>query len=279
MGDDLDFERITVKPLSTALGAEVAEVDLARLDDQAWTEIERAYHRYMVLFFRDQSMTPEEQVNFAARFGPVDRYPFGDPIPEHQDVVAVVAEPDAPSTFGALWRSDTPFLERPPAGSVLYARHGPGDAGEAQWADLRGAYAALSPGLRTVLDGLRAVHRDSPGADGTGAGDGARDGAGAETRTATHPVVRTHPVTGERSLYLCPAHTARFDGMTEDESAPLLDYLYRHGTRAEFTCRLRWEPGTVAVWDSRCTWRTRLGGDPGQQRVLHRVSIGGERPE
>jgi len=284
LDDERDYRLITVRPLAPALGAEVGGVDIAALDDDAWAEIDHAFQRHMVLFFPDQDLTPAQQVAFAARFGPVGRYPFADPIPEHPDVIAIVKEAEQTSNFGGMWHTDTTYLERPSAGSVLYARQTPAVGGDTLWANMSLAYETLSDGLRRLLDGLQSVNsaaknkaslREDHLATGTMEG---RDTERQDELGAVHPVVRTHPVTGRKSLYISPAHTVRFDGMTEAESAPLLDFLFAHAVKEDFTCRFHWRPGSLAVWDNRCTWHYPLNDYHGHRREMHRVTIDGERP-
>ena len=277
---------LALAPLAPALGAEISGVDLSRpLDDATAAAIRRALLDRQVLFFRDQALTPARQVAFAATFGPVGTYPFAAPIAEHPQVIAIVKEPHQTANFGGLWHSDTPYLERPSAGSVLYALEVPETGGDTIWASTARAWETLSEGLRATLLPLRAVHsaaknkarlRADPLKGGPVRGL-AEDTM--EAMEAIHPVVRRHPETGRPALYLSPAHTVRFEGWSEAESAPLLDYLFRHMTAEENTVRFRWTAGTVAIWDNRCTLHYPLNDYHGQRRALHRVTIEGERPQ
>lgn len=276
---------IEVKPLDAALGAEISGVDLSQPPgDGEAAEIRRAFSEYLVLFFRDQILTPERLVAFAGRFGPVGTYPFAEPIPEHAQVIAIVKEPHQTSNFGGIWHTDTPYLERPSLGSVLYARTVPRSGGDTLWANGYRAWETLTERMRKRLEPLRAIqsaakNKDELRADhiatGTMAGRNLEE---MNAKQADHPVARTHPVTGRKALYVSPAHTTGFVGMAEAESAPILDFLFHHMTREDNTCRFHWTRGAVAVWDNRCTLHYPLNDYHGQRRELHRVTIEGERP-
>ncbi|MBE9557705.1 MAG: TauD/TfdA family dioxygenase [Proteobacteria bacterium] len=283
--EPMKFERITVAPLAPALGAEVSGVDLSQpVDDTTADEIRRAFADYLVLFFRDQELTPESQVSFAGLFGPVGAYPFAEPIAEHPQVIPVIKEAHQTTNFGGIWHTDTPYLEQPSLGSVLYAREVPPYGGDTMWANGYRAWETLSEGLRATLEPLRAVQSAAKNKAELRADhlkDGAMRGHNIEemdVRRAEHPVARTHPVTGRKALYVSPAHTTNFAGWTEAESAPLLDYLFSHITAEENTCRFRWTRGTVAVWDNRCSLHYPLNDYHGHRREMHRVTIEGEHP-
>lgn len=276
---------IDVNPLDAALGAEISGIDLSKpLGDGQAAEIRRAFSEYLVLFFRDQVLTPERQVAFAGLFGPVGTYPFAVPIAEHRHVIAVIKEPHQTANFGGIWHTDTPYLERPSLGSVLYAREVPRTGGDTLWANGYRAWETLPGRMRARLEPLRAVqsaakHKEKLRADpistGSMAGQNLED---MDAKQADHPVARTHPVTGRKALYVSPAHTTGFTGMAEAESAPILDFLFHHMTRDDNTCRFRWTRGAVAVWDNRCTLHYPLNDYHGQRRELHRVTIEGEVP-
>jgi taurine dioxygenase len=281
----MNYERIEICPLTPALGAEISGIDLSQpIDDDAAGEVRRAFADYLVLFLRDQEITPAQQVAFAGLFGPVGTYPFAEPIAEHPRVIPVVKEAHQTTNFGGIWHTDTPYLENPSLGSVLYAREVPAVGGDTVWASGNRAWETLSEGLRATLEPLRAVQSAAKNKAELRVDhlkDGSMQGHNVEAmdvQQAEHPVVRTHPVTGRKSLYVSPAHTTHFVGWTEAESAPLLDYLYRHITREENTCRFRWTRGSVAVWDNRCSLHYPLNDYHGHRREMHRVTIDGERP-
>jgi len=275
---------IEIRPLSGSLGAEIHGVDLARpLDAETFGRIERAFLDHLALFFRDQELTPTQQVAFAARFGPVGRYPLAEPIPEHPDIIAVVKEPAQTTNFGGVWHSDTAYLETPSLGSMLYAKEVPARGGDTLFANMYLAYENLSPGLRQMLDGLRAVNsagKNKEALRGDHLAGGAMTATAVDERElrAEHPVVRRHPVTGRKALYVNRAHTVAFKDMTEAESAGLLGYLFEHAAREDFTCRFRWRVGSLALWDNRCTQHYPLNDYHGQRRVMHRATIEGDRP-
>ncbi len=254
---------IEVKPLAAALGAEVSGVDLSKpLDDDQAAEIRRAFSEHLVLFFRGQELAPEHQVAFAGLFGPVGTYPFAESIAEHRQVIAIIKEPHQTTNFGGIWHTDTPYLERPSLGSVLYAREVPRTGGDTLWANGYRAWETLPGRMRARLEPLRAVqsaakHKEKLRADhiatGTMAGRRLED---MDTKQADHPVARSHPATGRKALYVSPAHTTGFAGMAEAESAPILDFLFHRMTRDDNIRRFHWTRGTVAAWDNRRTPHT-----------------------
>lgn len=280
----MTYRHIQVRPLSSALGAVIGGVDLARpLAAETFSEVRRAFLEHLVIFFRDQSLTPDQQVAFAGRFGPIGIYPFAAPLKDHPQVIAVVKEPEQTTNFGGFWHSDTAYLERPSLGSVLYAKQVPPLGGDTLFANMYLAYESLSEGMRRVLDGLSAVNssaknKETVRGDHLASGSMTGRSSAPQDRTAEHPVVRIHPDTGRKALYVNPAHTVRFTGMTEQESAPILEFLFAHAVREEFTCRFSWEPGSLAFWDNRCTQHYPLNDYPGQRRAMHRVTVEGERP-
>lgn len=283
-----DFAHIEVRPIAGALGADVGGVDLCRpLDDSTFAEILEAFHRYQVIFFHGQSLTPEQHLALSRRFGPLSRSPYIKHMDEYPDIIAVLKEADERkiSTFGNAWHSDFSFLEEPPMGSLLYARDVPDHGGDTLFADMYAAYEALSPGLRRMLDGLKAIHTGKPyGVGGVPADLRVSRSIGIERnnreadREVAHPVVRVHPATGRKALFVNAIYTTRFQDMTAAESRPLLDFLFAHATQPEFTCRLRWRPGDLAVWDNRCTLHYAVNDYDGQRRLMHRTTIKGERP-
>jgi taurine dioxygenase len=280
--------RIEIRPMAGALGADIVGVDLSRpLDDAAFAAIERALHEHLVIFFQGQTLTPEQHLALTRRFGPISRSPYIKHMDDYPDIIAVLKEAEERkiSTFGNAWHSDFSFLEEPPLGSVLYAREVPSHGGDTLFANMYAAYEALSPGLRRVLDGLKAIHTGKPyGVGGLPQDLAVSRSIGIERnqpeadRETAHPVVRLHPATGRKALFVNSIYTTRFEGMTAAESKPLLDFLYAHATQPEFTCRLRWRQGDLAVWDNRCTMHYAINDYDGQRRLMHRTTIKGERP-
>ena len=275
-----------IVPVAGGLGAEISGVELARIDDAAFEEIRRAFTRHLVLFFRDQRLDPESQVALTGRFGPVLRVPYVAHLKEHPDIIAVLKEAEERqiSTFGNAWHSDFSFLERPPAGSLLYALEVPPYGGDTLWSNMYTAFESLSDGMRRMLEGLNAIHTGKPyGRDGGVGIQGSRSiqitrGDAEADRETEHPVVRRHPQSGRKALFVNAIYTTRFAGMTGEESRPLLDFLFEHATRPEITCRFRWSPGALAIWDNRCTLHYAVNDYDGSRRLLHRTTFAGERP-
>ncbi len=281
------YKHIEVAPLAGALGAEIGGVDLAAdLSDEVFQEIQDAFHAHLVIFFRDQELTPDQQKAFGRRFGTLNIHPFVTPLEGHPEIIPIIKEKEDKANFGGGWHSDVSFMEEPALGSVLYAKETPTFGGDTLWSNQVLAYEALSDGMKEMLGGLRAVHSASRqyGAQGESAKNNASRKAmevavtdEAETYVE-HPVVRTHPVTGRKSLYVNEGFTQKFVGMTKRESRPLLRYLYDHCNSEPFTCRFRWEKNSLAFWDNRCTQHYALNDYHGQRREMHRVTINGDRP-
>ena len=268
----------TVSPIAGALGAEIGGVDLARpLGDDTTAAIRRALLRHLVVFFRDQDLTPARLVAVARQFGTPIPYPYVKGLSEEPLVIPVVKREHETINFGGLWHSDTAYLERPPLGTVLYAREVPDYGGDTLFANMYLAWEALSDGMKAMLAGLRAVNAsDIAAAKATR--PGGAGGAPREILSATHPVARVHPETGRVALYVNCAHTRRFAGFADEESAPLLQYLFAHQTRPEFTCRFRWTPGALAFWDNRCAQHNPVNDYHGKRRAMLRVTLQGDRP-
>ncbi len=274
--------RLAVQPISGALGAEIAGVDLARpLSPALVAEIRAALLEHQVIFFRDQDLNPRRLVEVGRSFGEPIEYPLVQGLPDEPLVIEIVKEKDDRMNFGGAWHSDTSYLEIPPMGTLLYAVEVPPHGGDTLFANQVLAYERLSDGMKALLDGLTGVNvSDMATAADTRVGmlkSGAKAGSG-QRRVAKHPAVRTHPETGRKSLYVNVAHTERFDGMTPEESAPILGTLFRHQIRPEFTCRFSWQPGSLAFWDNRAAQHNPVNDYHGYRRVMHRVTLRGDRP-
>jgi taurine dioxygenase len=278
---------LSIQPVTPELGAEVTGVDLKHAADGELAAIERAFAQHSVLFFREQSLSLDDLLQVTARFGPVLRVPYVQGIASHPDVIAVLKEAEEKriSTFGGTWHTDFSFLAEPPAATLLYAVELPPVGGDTIWASQYLAYDALSDGMKALLDPLKAVHTGWP--HGTMGPNPdvpvsrsikmVRNDPTAD-REVTHPVVRVHPVTGRKALFVNPVYTQRFENMTAAESRPILDFLHAHNVRAEFCCRLRWRPGTMAMWDNRCLMHLAVNDYDGHRRLLHRTTVAGEVP-
>jgi taurine dioxygenase len=274
--------------MAGALGAEIFGVDAASpISTAVLNEIRAALDRFLVVFFRDQALSLEQLKAFSACFGELTRVPYVGALKQHPEIIAVVKEPDEHdiSTFGGTWHTDFSFLERPPVMSILYAEQVPDAGGDTIWASMYAAYAALSPGMQRTLDRLNAMHsghvygaaRPPTGIATSTSIEISRNNPEADAERA-HPVVRVNPHTGDKALYVNPVYTTRFEDMAEEESRGLLDYLYAHCTRAEFTCRFRWARGSIAVWDNRYSMHLAINDYDGHRRAMYRTSTAGERP-
>jgi alpha-ketoglutarate-dependent taurine dioxygenase len=272
---------LEVRRLSGALGAEISGVDLSReLAADAVAAIRAAFLEHLVIFFRDQLLTPAQFMAFARRMGTPIEYPFVKGIDGFPEIIEVKKLEHERINFGGVWHSDTAYLAAPPMGSMLLAREVPPAGGDTLFASQYAAYEALSEGMRRLLEGLRAEN-DSAKANVTRTREDRvkTDGkADAASLVATHPVVRTHPETGRKALYVNTAHTVRFAGMSDAESAPLLEFLFQHQVRPEFTCRFAWRAGSLAFWDNRCAQHNPVNDYHGFRRVMHRITLAGERP-
>ena len=276
---------LRIEPLSTAIGAEVSGVDLSRdLDDAVIGDIRRALLDNGVIFFRDQEIDVDQHKRLARRFGEIFVHPnfnTGDHDPE---VVTIVRKPGDKSVVGEEWHADTTMMAEPPMGALLYAIEVPPVGGDTLFANQYLAYETLSEGMKRMLAGLKCWHTDrkvagpnSPTAMAKRSTKVREDEAWRETRSL-HPVVRTHPETGGKCLFVNHSYSVGFEDMTEEESKPLLDWLLEWGHRPEFTCRFRWRPGSLAFWDNRCVKHIALNDTPGHARVMRRIQIEGERP-
>ena len=271
-----------VEPIAGALGAEISGVDLAKdLSATVVAEIRRAWLEHLVIFFREQDLPPARFLAFAKRFGEPIEYPFVKGLDEFPEIIPVLKLEHEKINFGGIWHSDTTYLDVPPMASMLVARAVPAAGGDTEFANMYRAYETLSAGLRRVLDGLVAVNSSAAADVSRTREDRIKDSARADAKkeyTATHPVVRVHPETGRRALYVNVAHTVRFEGMTKEESAPILKFLYAHQTRPELTCRFHWRPGSLAFWDNRCAQHNAINDYQGQRRLLHRITLAGDKP-
>jgi len=242
----------------------------------------------LVIFFRDQDITPEQHLAVGRIFGEPYATPFVKSRDGYPEILDIVREPEdhSPRFFAASWHTDMSFEKTPAMGSVLYALETPPYGGDTMWSSMEAAYAALSPGMRAMLDGMTAIHsaRNIYGKQGRYAQAENRgismkiDTSEEGERMVEHPVVRSHPETGRKALFVNPNYTIGFKDMSEAESAPLLAFLCEHAVRPEFTCRFRWTPGAIAVWDNRNTMHRAIGDYQGFRRHINRVTIRGDRP-
>jgi taurine dioxygenase len=274
------YRHIEAQPVAGSLGAEIRGVNVAAaLDDAVIAEIRQALLDHLVIFFRDQKLTPHEQLAFAKRFGEPMEYPQLKGLPECPMITPVVKLEHEHINFGGVWHSDTTYLTQPPMASMLYAVEIPPYGGDTLFANQYQAYETLSEGLRKTLDDLIGVNTSTK-ADASKTREERLRTAGVEMKVLVgeHPVVRTNPETGRRALFVNIGHTAHFKGWTEEESRPLLEYLFEHQVKPEFTCRFQWQPGSVAFWDNRCAQHNAVNDYAGFRRIMHRVTLAGDTP-
>lgn len=280
----LEYATIRVEPAGSAVGAFVSGVDPRSLDDRQFAEIRRAFIDHGVVFFRDQEITPDQHLEFARRWGEVNVNRFFTPVADHDMIAEVRKEPGQEVNVGGAWHTDHSYDQIPALGSILVARELPEVGGDTLFSSMYAAYDALSDGLKETLHGLQAEHssrhvfgRQEPGSARDDVREELFSNPDQATQDAIHPVVIEHPLSGRPALYVNLGFTTRFVGWTKEESQPLLDYLYRHAARHEFTYRFSWEPGSIAMWDNRAVHHNALNDYHGERRLMHRVTIEGER--
>jgi taurine dioxygenase len=259
-------------------GALIDGVDLARMDDRTAEAVRTALFEHGVIFFRGQTLSRQDHLDLAARFAPIDINRFFPADPEWPAIAKVEKQPDQTSNIGGGWHTDHSYDAEPALGSILVARDLPPSGGDTLFADMYGAYEALTPELKARVKGLRAVHSSAHifGEGGAYAkGDQSALGGARETPETLHPVVIRHPGSGKPALYVNPAFTVRFEGMSKEESQGLLFELYAYAIDQSRVHRFAWQPGSVAIWDNRATWHYALNDYHGHYRLMHRVTMAG----
>jgi taurine dioxygenase len=274
--------QLDIRRIAGALGAEIHGIDLDEpLGDAIFAAIRAALLEHLVIFFRDQELPPERFLALARRFGTPIEYPLVKGIEGYPEIIRVAKLEHERVNFGGIWHSDTAYLETPPMGTMLIAREVPPVGGDTLFANMYLAYEALSDGMKRLLDGLKAVNSSAQADVSKTREDRIAADPSAQSRhefVAEHPVVRTHPDTGRKALYVNIAHTVRFVGMTEAESAPILSSLFQHQVRPEFTCRFTWRVGSLAFWDNRAVQHNPVNDYHGYRRVMERITLAGDRP-
>jgi len=281
------YQHIQVNPISGTIGAEISNVDLRSLNADVVDDIRKAFLEHVVIFFRDQPLEIAQLKAFASKFGPFGTEPYVKTMADHPEVIAVKREVEEAKTinFGGQWHSDWSFQESPPLATILHGKDIPLYGGDTLFANSYLAYDTLSDGMKKIVDPLIAVHsaRRPYGIGKSILGDTAKksmtiiqsEEAHAEIE---HPLVRIHPETGKKILFVNPVYTTRLKGMTEKDSRPILEKLFAHSLRPEFICRFRWQKHSIAMWDNRCAMHLALNDYDGFRRELHRVTIAGDRP-
>jgi len=284
----MSYATMEVRPIGGAIGAEIYGIDLRQLQNEAmWSELKRALLEFHVLAIRGQKLTPDDQMSVGRVFGEPCFYPFAKGMETHPHMTRIVKEPEDRVNFGADWHTDSHYLPEPPRATLLYAIETPPRGGDTLYAGTCAAYDALSEGMKQLLAGVRGVNSASlkHKRGGNRAAHHARIGhmsvqnsERAAQYEATHPVVRTIPETGRKALYVSALHTVRFDGMTEEESRPLIEMLDAHCVEPQFGCCVHWEPGQLTLWDNRCTLHNAVNDYHGYRREMRRLTVGPEQP-
>jgi len=274
--------QLEVRPLSRAVGAEILGINLLEtVSDAQIAEIRKIWLQHSVVFFREQPLEPGAFQAFARRFGEIIEYPFVKGLPDFPLIVPVLKLPHEKHNFGGVWHTDTTYLQEPPMATMLIARELPPVGGDTLFASNYAAFEGLSPALQDTLRTLTGVNSSAKAAVTHSREDRVADSAtdkGRSELNSEHPVVRTHPETGRQALYVNPGHTTRFVGWTEEESAPLLNYLFEQQVKPEYTCRFVWRPGSIAFWDNRCALHNPINDYHGHKRLLHRITLKGDKP-
>lgn len=273
----MDQHQLAVVPLTGAMGAEIHGIDLAQdLDAKTFGAVHQVLLDYGVIFFRNQNITPAQQMAFAQRWGNVHLHPHMPCLADHPGIIEIVKKEDDTTVFGANWHTDQMFTPTPARYTILYAKQIPPVGGDTLFANLYMAYDTLSDGMKNLIADLHTISiydkkKKRPAAMKPTAPE-------VDAEPAEHPLVRQHPETGRKALYLCHIGiTRQIAGMTEEESKPLLNYLFNHATKPDFTCRFRWQVGSMAIWDNRRALHYPVNDYYGYRRVMHRITIEGER--
>lgn len=284
----MSYEQLTLSPLAGALGVEIRGADLQDENNAAmWSELRRAFHEFKVIAIPGQDLSPADLVRVGGKFGEPCAYPFAKGMEGFEFVTDVIKAETERKNFGGDWHIDSMYLEKPPLATLLYSLETPPFGGDTLFADMAAAYDALSQGMKNLLNGLTGIcsgtlkYRKGGARQSYLSNFASMDVHSNQTGDALearHPVVRTHPVTGRRSLYVSPLHTLRFDGFTEEESRPIIEFLCAHSLAPEFSCRVRWGSGQLTIWDNRTTLHCAVNDYHGHRRHMRRLTVGPERP-
>ena len=273
---------MNIRKVAGALGAEITGVDLAGgISPALAAQIRQVFLDHGVIFLRGQQLDPSQFMAFARAMGQPVEYPFVKGLEGFPHIIEVKKLEHEKSNFGGIWHSDTTYLDQPPMGSMLLSREVPPYGGDTLFASQTAAYDALSDTMKGLLRNLIGISSSAKADVSKTREDRIKEGGTTEAPKeyrAEHPVVRTHPETGRKALYVNVAHTAGIKGMTDEESAPLLRFLFEHQVKPEFTCRFVWEPHAVAFWDNRCVQHNPVNDYHGFRRVMHRITLQGDTP-
>jgi len=282
------YRHLDVQKIAGSLGADVRGVDLSQdVSEEVLAEIRAALLDNLVISIRDQNITPAQQLAFARRWGDIHLHPFMQGMEEYPEILAIIKRPADKKNFGGSWHTDQMFAPSPAMGTMLYAKEVPSAGGDTLFTNQYLVYEGLSDKMKEIAGQLRTVcvGDNFKQADGVSRKERysrqmsemkVKDPGNVQT-TSVHPLVRTHPETGRKSIYT-GGHVQKFDGMTDEESQPLIDFLKKHSTRPEFMCRFRWESGSLAFWDNRCTQHFAVNDYPAETRIMRRITVCGDTP-
>jgi len=280
--NDTVFKSIEVTPISGALGALVTGVELKNpLQEDVFAEIYKAFLKYKVIFFRNQDLNPESQLHFGRMFGQPVIYPFVKGLKDFPEITPILKKETDLNNFGGVWHSDTTYQQQPPKATMLYAVEVPEYGGDTEFADQCMALNHLSDGMQKFLSKQKIINISGKGKVVASRSDVMKHSSSRQAVKefrAEHPVVRTHPETKQQALFVNEAHSLQFSSLTIDESTPILEFLFKHQIRSEFTCRFKWEKGSVAIWDNRCTLHNPINDYHGKRRLMHRITFAGDTP-
>ncbi|PSL22136.1 TauD/TfdA dioxygenase family protein [Shimia abyssi] len=268
-----------IRPLTGGLGAEIIGADVK--DSGQFEDIRAAFAKHSVIVLREQSVAPDDHLEFARRFGSINVNRFFKPVDGHPEIATVLKERDQKEAVGEGWHTDHSYDQIPAMGSILHAIEMPPYGGDTLFVSMGAAYEALSDPMRAFVDGLVAVHssRHVFGVntlDSEAAKSGRLGNSEAATQDARHPVVIAHPLSGRLGLFVNPVFTTHIEGLSAEESAAVLEVLYEHCKQPEFQCRVRWQAGDITMWDNRATWHKAINDYQGFRRLMHRVTVEGE---
>lgn len=276
------YKNIKIKKVSGAIGALIEDVQLGEnLAENTSNEIYDAFLKHQVIFFRDQNFTSESLLSFAKRIGTPIIYPFVKGLESFPEITPILKKETDVNNFGGIWHSDTTYQDEPPKGTMLYALEVPEFGGDTEFSNQYLAYENLSEKMKLFLEKQKAVNISGKGKVTKTRSDVMKHssvGLKSDELEAIHPVVRTHPETKKKSLYINEAHTTNFVGMTVEESTPILEFLFKHQIKSEFTCRFKWKKGSVSIWDNRCSIHNPINDYHGSRRLMHRITFQGDKP-
>ena len=271
---------INLVPVEGGVGIEIQDIDLSKdLSDSIFSDIKQAFVKHGLIFFRNQHLTPQEHIKFATRWGLINVNRFFTKVKGYDQIAEVRKEGDQKVNIGGEWHTDHSYDQIPAMGSILLAKETPEVGGDTLFACMYKAYESLPDNMKDTLENINAVHSSrhvfGNQSNYVKASGDRLNNSDLATQDAIHPVIIVHPESKRKALYINRTFTLNFEGWTVEESKPILDFLYNHATKSENTTRFKWEPGSMAFWDNRCTWHYALNDYHGKKRLMHRITIEG----